>query len=63
MTDKKEEQAQEVQQDDKQEGPRTLQDLTLAELKALAYDHVLLIQDAQIKLRTIEAEIQKRGQG
>jgi hypothetical protein len=36
--------------------------LTLTELKALAYDQIMLIQQSQNNLNLIQAEIEKRKQ-
>lgn len=37
-----------------------LNKLSMAELKALAYDHILLLQDTQRKIQTLEALIQQK---
>ena len=40
----------------------TVSDLSLTELKALVYDHLLNIEKSQESIRAINLEIQKRNQ-
>ena len=41
--------------------PQTLADLSLEQLKAMAYDQLALIQAHQANLQALSQEIQKRG--
>lgn len=43
-----------------QEQKRTLQTISLAELKAIAYDQVVAINRANLVIKEVEAEIAKR---
>ena len=49
-------------QEARHEQPKTLEQMTLSELKALAYDVLVQIQQGQNNLAIIQAEMQKRGQ-
>jgi sRNA-binding protein len=49
-------------QEARHEQPKTLEQMTLSELKALTYDVLVQIQQGQNNLNVIQAEIQKRGQ-
>jgi len=45
-----------------QEAPRPISDLSLIELKAIAYDLVVQGQDIQNKLSIVQQEINKKSQ-
>jgi hypothetical protein len=42
--------------------PKPIQQYTVAELKSLAYDQIILLQQTQNNINLLQAEIQKRDQ-